>query len=217
MQFCTANLRQQKNNIDFRIDTGKTAYLNVPSRKFYFMRKVAKTGVVTGIILSIILSAIVFIKLSVKPTLTAIDSGFILLTLFCVACTFWIAMKRMHTSHPLKWNHLILTGIIAGLTSGVLISIASYIYTNNINASYLPALLEESKKTWVAENYSASVIAGQSEWTWFKNPFSFALTNFQLFMVTLFFVSLIMATIYYYKNRNSDSYSASARNHQLIH
>ena len=181
------------------------------------MRKVAKTGVVTGIILSIILSSIVFIKLSVKPTLTAIDSGFILLTLFCVASVFWIAMKRMHTTHPLKWKHLLFTGLIAGITSGVLISIASYIYTKNINDRYLPALLEESKKTWVAENYSASAIAVQSEWNWFKNPFNFALTNFQMFMVMLFFASLIIATIYYYKNRGSDSYSASARNHQLIH
>ena len=178
------------------------------------MRKALNTGIVTGVVLSL-----VFIGGSYIETLLparSLSNQLVFLSMFfgVIIYTLWVGMKSYSRSSGVKWGKLNLTGLIASIMAAGIFSGAAYLYTKFIHPEYLPQLMEESKRNWVSKSYSASSIAGQGEWNWFRSPLDFAIYNFQDSVIILVLLTLLIASIYYARHRKS--YNYDQRNHELI-
>jgi magnesium-transporting ATPase (P-type) len=180
------------------------------------MRKAINTGIITGLILSIILILGTMCRILLPADTTGANLTFSIIFVSAIAIVLWIAMEKYCRSNSPSWSNLSVLSIITSITTAVLFSTASFIYTRYFSSGYLSDLMEQSKQNWLDRNYSAQSIATQGEWTWYKTPWNFAFNNLQVMLVVLFVISLFIAFVYYSKNRNKVPQHESHDNHELI-
>ena len=180
------------------------------------MRKAINTGIITGLILTIILIMGTICRILLPSDTAGANFTFTLMFVSAITITLWIAMSRYSRSLAASWSSLSLVAVITSITTAVLFSTASFIYTRYFSTGYLSDLMAQSKDNWLQRNYSAQTITSQGEWTWFKTPWNFAFNNLQLMLVVLFVISLCIAFVYYSKNRNKIPLHEDHDNHELI-
>lgn len=174
------------------------------------MRKAINTGIITGLILTIILILGTLCRIVFPADTVGANLTFTLIFVFAITVTLWLAMIRYNRSVTASWTNLSLVAIITSVTTAVVFSTASFIYTRYISPGYLSYLMEQSQQNWLQRSYS------QGEWTWYKTPWNFAFNNLQVMMVVLFVISLFIAFVYYSKNRNKTPLHEDHNNHELI-
>jgi hypothetical protein len=180
------------------------------------MRKAINTGIITGLILTVILVMGTMCRIVLPADTFGANLTFTIIFVFAITITLWIALTRYSKSIATTWSNLSLVAIITSITTAVLFSTASFIYTRFFSTSYLSDLMEQSRQNWIDRNYSAQTITGQGEWTWYKTPWNFAFNNLQVMLVVLFVISLCIAFVYYSKNRNKVPLHENHNNHELI-
>lgn len=174
------------------------------------MIKAVKTGFITGLSLAV---AIALLLLAISALeLTSITALILLLAFMILA--LWIAMKQYDEQGLLKWKYLLLTGTVASITTAVFAGAGSFIFTRYIQPSFLSEVLVRSRQFLAMRN--SSLISGENIWAWFRNPFSFAFNNFQATGIVLVFLSLVVASIYYFRNRDKYSFQNRYKNPELI-
>jgi hypothetical protein len=169
-----------------------------------------------GFFLSIILTSLMLMSAVVPHNTRFSNIAFTAIFLSVIVYVLWKAISRNSRNHRLNWMHLIATGLSCSVITAVFFSAFSFIYARDISPGYLHQLLEQSKLLWVEKNYSATAIAGQGEWEWFKTPFNFAMNNFRALMAVFAVFSVILSTIFYIRNRNNAPYHEYAQDPQLI-
>lgn len=180
------------------------------------MRKAINTGITTGLILTIILILGTMCRILLPADTTIANLTFTIIFVSAITIVLWIAMERYSRSSSPAWSNLTVISIITSITTAVLFSTASFIYTRFFSSGYLSDLMVQTKQNWLQRNYSAESIAGQGEWTWYKTPWNFAFNNLQVMLVVLFVISMFIAVVYYTKNRNKLSLHEGHNNHELI-
>ena len=180
------------------------------------MRKAINTGIITGLILTIILILGTMCRILLPADTTGANLTFTIIFVFAITLTFWVALSRFSRSITPSWSNLSLVAIITSLTTALLFSTASFIYTRFFSTGYLSDLMEQSKQNWLDRSYSAQSLSTQGEWTWYKTPWNFAFNNLQVMLVVLFVISLFIAFVYYSKNRNKIPQHENHNNHELI-
>ena len=180
------------------------------------MRKAINTGIITGFILTIILIVGTMCRILLPADTFVANLTFIVIFVFAIATALWMAMERYSRSAVASWSTLNLVSIVTSITTAVLFSTASIMYTRFFAPGYLSGLMEQSKQNWVQRNYSAQNISVQGEWTWDKTSWNFAFNNLQVMLVVLFVISLLIAFVYYSKYRNRVPLHENHNNHELI-
>lgn|SRR5688572_8543079 len=180
------------------------------------MRKAIKTGIVTGVILTVIMILGTICRILFPANTTGANLTFSLVFISAVAIVLWIAMERYSRFSSFTWTNLGVISIFTSITTAILFSTASFIYTRFFDPRYLSDLMANAKQGWAERGYSAQSISGQVEWTWYKTPWNFAFNNLQLMLVVLFVISLFIAFVYYSKNRNKINLHEGHDNHELI-
>jgi hypothetical protein len=125
-------------------------------------------------------------------------------------------MNQYCRSLAANWSNLSIVAVTTSITTAVLFSAASFIYTRYFSTEYLSYLKEQSKENWLTRNYSAQSIATPADWTLFNTPWNFSFNNLQVMLVVLFAISLFIAFVYYSKNRNKVPLHENHNNHELI-
>jgi Protein of unknown function (DUF4199) len=181
------------------------------------MRKAIKTGIVAGLILTIIMILGTVCRILFPATTTVANLTFIIIFVSSITITLWIALTNYSKSAVGNWSSLNLISIVTSVTTAILFSAVSFIYTRYISpAGYLSDLMEHSKQNWLQRNYSGQTLASQGEWAWYRTPQNFAFNNLQVMLVVLFVISLFVAYVYYSVNRNKIPQHESHHNHELI-
>ena len=180
------------------------------------MRKAINTGIITGLILAIVLILGTLSRMLLLANTGGANLIFTIIFISAIIITMWIAMNRYCRSLAATWSNLSIVAVITSITTAVLFSVASLIYTKYFSTEYLSYLKEQSKANWLNRNYSTQSIAGQGEWTLYNTPWNFSFSNLQLMLVVLFGISLFIAFVYYSRNRNKVPLHESHDNHELI-
>lgn len=180
------------------------------------MRKAINTGIVTGLILTLILILGTMCRILLPADTVGANLTFTVIFVFAIAITLWIAMSRYNRSLTASWSSLSVVAIITSFTSAVLFSTASFIYTRYFSQGYLSYLMEKSSQSWLQRNYSSPTISSLGDWAWYKTPWNFAFNNLQVMLGVLFIISLIIAYLYYSRNRNKAPLHENHNNHELI-
>jgi hypothetical protein len=188
----------------------------VHTTKYWVMRKAINTGIITGLVLTFVLISGTFCRIVFPADTVGANLTFTLIFVFAITITLWFAMTRYSRSIAASWSNLSLVAIVTSITTAVLFSTASFIYTRFISPGYLSYLMEQSEQNWLQRNYSAESITSQGEWTWYKTPWNFAFNNLQVMLVVLFVISLFIAFVYYSKNRHKTPLHEDHNNHELI-
>lgn len=184
--------------------------------KYWVMRKAIYTGIITGLILTIILVMGTMCRILLPADTAGANLTFIIIFVFAITITLWIAMSRYSRSTIATWSNLSLVSIITTITTALVFSTASFLYTRYFTTGYLSDLMERSKQNWLDRNYSAQSISSQGEWTWYRTPWNFAFNNLQVMLLVLFVISMFIAFVYYSKNRNKIPEHENHNNHELI-
>jgi len=180
------------------------------------MRKAVYTGIVTGIILTIILILGTLCRIVLQADTVVANLTFIIIFIIAIAGTLWIAMERYNRSSITSWSLLNLVAIITSITTALLFSTANFMYSRYFSTGYLSDLVNQSKQDWLQRNYSAQSISSQGEDDLYKTPWNFAFNNLEVMLVVLFVISLLIAFVYYSKNRNKVRLHENHHNHELI-
>jgi RsiW-degrading membrane proteinase PrsW (M82 family) len=180
------------------------------------MRKAIITGIITGLILTIILMMGTMCRILLPADTAGANLTFTIIFISAIIIVLWIAMARYSRSTAASLSNLSLVSVIASITTSLVFSTASFIYTRFFSTGYLSDLMEKSRDNWLQRNYSAQSISTQGEWTWYKTPWNFAFNNLQVMLVVLFVISLFIAFVYYSKNRNKVPLHENHNNHELI-
>lgn len=180
------------------------------------MRKAIYTGLIAGAILAIIFTAISYSRIMLPSNSKAANITFLIVILSCVVATLWLAMNRYSRYSKVRWTHLNLISIVAGVTTALIFSTASFVYAQYIQPDYLSDLMKQSKQHWIDNYYSLGSIAGQGEWFWYSTPLSFALNDFKIVFLVLLVLSTCVAFVYYSKNKHKIPDHSDSRNHELI-
>src|SRR3990170_4176980 len=131
------------------------------------MRKAINTGIITGLILTVILILGTLCRIYKPADTTVANLTFTIIFVSTIAITLWIAMEQYSKSTSPNWSSLSLISIITSLTTAVLFSTASFIYTRYFSSVFLSDLMEKASQNWLQRSYSEQSIAGQGEWTWY--------------------------------------------------
>ena len=180
------------------------------------MRKAINTGILTGFILSIILMLGTMCRMFLPGHTTIANLTFTIIFISVIVIALWVAMGSYSRSVSPSWSNLAFISIITTITTSVLFSTLSFIYSRFFSSRLLSYVAEQSKPNWLEPGYSAQSIAAQGELTWYKIPWNFAFNNLQVMLVVLFVISLFIAFVYYSKNRNKIPQHESHNNHELI-
>ena len=176
------------------------------------MRKAINTGIFAGIIISVFFVGAPYIRAILPDTVTS-DILFFTVFFGCIATTLWLSLNYYCKSSAVKWSSLNITSIITSIIAAMMVSIAGFIYTRFIHPGYLGELVKSSGQDLPQKNFSS---LDDGEWTWFKTPVNFALYNFQDIIIVLFLFSLLIAALYYARNRNRLPGQINANHHELI-
>lgn len=179
------------------------------------MRKAVNTGIISGLILTVIMILGTILRIYKPADTTGANLTFTIIFLSAIILVLWIAMERYTKTNSFTWSYLNLIAIATTITTAVVFSAASFIYTS-FSSKYLSHLMVEAKKNWIEQNYSAQTIASQGEWTWYRTPWNFAFNNLQVMLMVLFVFSLFVAFVYYSKNRSRTLQHDGHNNHELI-
>lgn len=180
------------------------------------MRKAINTGITTGLILTIIFILGTMCRVLLPAYTTVANLTFTIIFLAAITIVLWIAMQRYSKTNLPSWSNLSVIAILTTITTALLFSTVSFIYTRFFSSGYLSDLMLKSKETWIDKGYSSESIAGQGEWTWYRTPWNFAFNNLQVMLMVLFVISLFIAIVFYSKNRNKLSLHEGHDNHELI-
>jgi RsiW-degrading membrane proteinase PrsW (M82 family) len=180
------------------------------------MRKAINTGIVTGLILTIVLVLGTLCRILLPADTFGANLTFTIIFISVITASLWIAMTRYSRSLAANWTNLSVVAVVTSVTTAVLFSTASFIYTRYFPTRYLSELMVQSKQNWLQRDYSTQSLTPQGEWTWIKTPWNFAFNNLQVMLVVLFVISLFIAFVYYSKNRNKIPLHEDHNNHELI-
>lgn len=167
------------------------------------MKKAITTGLVTGIVFDIVFGVLAMVRPLLARLAQTTVIALLAIALICVALALWVAMQQFSKVEKLKWKYLVITGLSASVTAAFVFGAGSFIYARYISTDYLNTLLTSSQRLWISQT------------GWFKSPLQFAITNFQALGGLLAVISLIVTSIYYWKNRNRHSFFFH-HNHELI-
>ncbi len=176
------------------------------------MKRAMTIGLATGVILSLIFIGAGLLRHSVPDTTIAQQLFFYGLFLLMTFSVFWISLNYFTRSTSARWGILNVCGLTSSVVAAVIFSVTTYFYTQYIDTTYLPQLMQQAQ-----QNYSSASVFKQGEWTWFKSPYNFALSNFQTSIVLLGIISLLTSSVYYLMNRNRPDEPVHHRNHELIY
>lgn len=180
------------------------------------MRKAANIGFVTGLIFTIILILGTMCRILLPADTTFANLTFTIIFISAITIVLWIVMEKYSKMNLPSLSNLAVISIIASITTAILFSTTSFIYTRFFSSVYLSDLMEKSRQNWIERNYSTNSIMGEGAWTWYKTPWNFAFNNVQVMLVVLFVISMFIAFLYYTKNRNKLSLHEGHNNHELI-
>ena len=179
------------------------------------MRNAITRGIMPGFLLSIILTSLMLMSAVVPHNTRFSNIAFTAIFLSAIVYILWRAIARMQRNQKLNYVQLMATGLSTSVIAAICFSAFSFIYARDISPGYLHQLLEQSKLLWVDRNYSTAAVAG-GDWTWFKTPFNFAVSNFKVLMAVFVFFSFVLSSIFYLRNRNNHPYKEYAQDPQLI-
>ena len=181
------------------------------------MRNAAFKGIITGVFLSLFLIVGFYLMLLLpKDTSISTYSNLLLYTIVVSVC-IWISLKKLSGRLPLNVNAMVFSLLVTITVTAVLFSTATYCYARFVDPTHLPTLLEASKENWAAKNYSVSVIAGQSEWIWYSSPWNYAMMEVKVLLVTLTIITAVVASIFYFRNKNRIAPILYSNNPELIY
>ncbi len=184
--------------------------------KYLVMRKAVNIGITTGLILTVILILGTLCRIFRPADTTGANLTFTIIFVSAISAVLWIVMEQYSKSNLPTWTNLTIISIMASVTTALLFSTSSFIYTRFFSSGYLSDLMEKSSQNWIERNYSSAGITAQGEWTWYRTPWNFAFNNLQVMLVVLFIISVFVAFLYYTKNRNKLSLHEGHNNHELI-
>lgn len=179
------------------------------------MRKAINTGIITGLIITVIMILGTICRIYFPADTTGANLTFTVIFVSAITIVLWLAMERFTKSNSFTRSNLNLIAVVTTITTAVLFSAASFIYTS-FSPKYLSGLMGEAKQNWIERNYSAQSIASQGEWTWYRTPWNFAFNNLQVMLMVLFVISFCIAFVYYSKNRSRTLQHHGHDNHELI-
>jgi hypothetical protein len=171
------------------------------------MKKAVVTGFITGIIISAILIAGIYVRQLLPETFTA-NLLYSVLFFGSIVTVLWLSLNYYSRSSAVKWSSLNLTGIVSSMIAAILVSIHSQIYRKYIDADGITANFADIKST------SASFFTSAS--SGLRNPLRFAWYNFSEMIILLAVTSLIIAALYYVRNRNRIPDHPNSKNQELI-
>jgi hypothetical protein len=180
------------------------------------MRKAINIGITTGLILTVILILGTMCRIFRPADTIGANLTFTIIFISAISIALWVAMEHYSKSNLPTWTNLTVISITASLTTALLFSTTSFIYTKFFSSGYLSGLMEKTSQNWIENSYSSSSIASQGEWTWYKTPWNFAFNNLQVMLVVLFVIAVFVAFLYYTKNRSKLSLHEGHNNHELI-
>ena len=180
------------------------------------MRKAVNIGITTGLIFTTILILGTMCRRFLPADTTGANLTFTIIFISAIAIVLLIVMENYSKANLPTWNKLTVISIVASMTTAILFSTASFVYTRFFSSGYLSDLMKRSRQNWIERNYSSDSLAGEGAWTWYKNPWNFAFNNLQVMLVVLFVISVFIAFLYYTRNRNKLSLHEGHNNHELI-
>lgn len=180
------------------------------------MRKAVNIGITTGLILTVVLILGTMCRIFLPADTTGANLTFTIIFISAISIALWIAMEQYSKSNVPTWSNLTVVAVLSSITTALLFSTISFIYTRFFSSGYLSDLMEKSRQNWIERSYSTDSIAAQGEWTWYKTPWNFAFNNLQVMLVVLFVISMFIAFLYYTKNRSKLSLHEGHNNHELI-
>lgn len=177
------------------------------------MRKAAITGFFTGVIISGLLIGATYVRRFLPDTFTA---NLLFLTVFFggIVSVLWLSLNHYCKNSAVRWKSLSITGIISSLIAALLVSLHGFMYSRFTDPAYFQEIMQLSKQKWQKTNDAAESFIGN--WTWFQSPVNSAWYNFRDLIVVLVVLSVIIAVIYYLRNRNRLPYPDHKENHELI-
>lgn len=177
------------------------------------MRNAVKTGFFTGIIISAILIGGTYLRRFLPDTFTA-NLLFLILFFGSIVTTLWLSLNHYCKTSEVKWMSLNITGIISSIIAALLVSFHGFLYSRFKDPAYFDEIMKIPAANWQKRNYISQTFTG--EWTWFRTPANYALNNFKDLMIVLFLISVIIAAIYYIRNRNRLPDADHHKNQELI-
>ena len=167
------------------------------------MKRPVITGFFTGVIISGILISGTYVRRFLPDTFTA---NLLFLSLFFsgIVIVLWLSLHHYCKRSAVKWTTLTFTGTISSLIAAFLVSIYGLLYNQFDQNNYINGIMQFSGQTDV----------GPDEWL--QIPARYAANNFRDLSIALFLMSLLIAAIYYVRNRNRSDAHHFADQNELI-
>ncbi len=130
--------------------------------KIYPPRQAILTGIISALFAMVSFS--IFISLNrhfewqINPSSARGIIGLLSLTILGIG--IYIGMNAVKSANgKLSYGQAVVTGFLIGLTTGVIMSLIGFIYTNYINPGYCDYMLAEAKKSMITGGKDAQEIA----------------------------------------------------------